>query len=158
MKIRRVAGGVIIKTIKGKPYILLIQRAPDDHFPLRYEFPRGGCDQKETLHQTVKREVKEETNLDIEPKKLIDTTEYIDNDKNQKNIQFNFLCSRKNPNQEVVLSHEHSDYKWVGSVGELELMLNTDVRKTVTKVFERFRQLVNYDFEDFEEDKQKISE
>ena len=158
MKLRRVSGGVVIKFIQGKQYVLLIQRAPDDHFPLRYEFPRGGCDANESIYDTVKREIKEETNLDVELKKLIDTTEYINNDKNQKNIQFNFLCKRKNPNQEVVLSHEHSDYKWVESVGELELMLNTDVRKTITKVFEKFRQLINYDFEDYEEDKHKISE
>lgn len=145
MNLRRVVGGVILSFVKGEPRILLIRRASDDHFPLTYEFPRGGVDDNETLYQALNREVKEETNLDINPKKLIDVTEYINKDKNQRNIQFNFLCKLKNPTQPVVLSHEHDDYKWVSSVGELELMLMSDVKKTILKVFDKSRQLINYD-------------
>jgi len=60
--VMNVAAGVIVKFEQDRPYVLLIQRAADDHWPLHWEFPRGKCDKPvgEDLIHCLKREVKED--------------------------------------------------------------------------------------------------
>src|SRR3972149_6356256 len=74
------AAAVIIKhDTNGSKQILLIQRSADDHFPSAWECPRGKCDKGDSndLVGCIKREVKEETGLDIKVLGLIDTFQYI---------------------------------------------------------------------------------
>jgi uncharacterized pyridoxamine 5'-phosphate oxidase family protein len=52
-----------------------------------------------------------------------------------------------NENQEVKLSKEHSNYKWVYSVGEAELLVNPELKKTIAKAFNYHDQIVNYDLD-----------
>jgi len=129
--------GVIIKEGDNfEKMVLLIQRSEKDHWPLHWEFPRGKCDKPvgEDIVHCVRREVKEETGLVVEPLGLIDTFEYIADKGTRKSISYNVLCKMTDPNQEVKLSKEHKDYKWVTSVGEVELLVNPDQKKTIIKV------------------------
>jgi len=101
------AAGVIVKyTDDEKPSILLIQRAADDHWPLHFEFPRGKCDKPkgENIIHCLKREIKEETGLDIKPIELIDIHEYLADEGTRKTTCYNYLCEMKNPKQEIKLS------------------------------------------------------
>ena len=142
-----VAGGVIIKEGKsGERLLLLIRRAADDHWPLHYEFPRGKCDQgpNEQLVHCLKREAKEETGLDVIPIKFIDKFEYIADRGTRKTTQFNYLCKMKDPDQKVKLSHEHDQFVWIGSVGEAELMVAPECKKTISKVLNPDLQIVDY--------------
>lgn len=130
--------GVIIKEGENfEKMILLIQRSTKDHWPLHWEFPRGKCDKPlgEDINHCVKREVKEETSLDVEPLSLIDTFEYIADKGKRKSIAHNILCKMVDPDQKIKLSKEHQDYKWVTSIGEVELLVNPDQKKTLIKVF-----------------------
>ena len=142
-----VAGGLIIKEGEnGEKLLLLIQRSSKDHFPDFYEYPRGKCDfgKNENLIHCLKREIKEETGLDIIPIKEIDTFEYLADKGTRKSICHNFLCRMKNPNQKVKLSHEHQDYKWIQSVGEAELLVLPDQKKSIEKAFNEELQIVSY--------------
>jgi len=142
-----VAGGVIIKEGENnESLVLLIRRAPDDHWPLRYEFPRGKCDKgsSEPLINCLKREIKEETGLDVIPLKFIDKFSYVAEKGTRKSTQYNYLCKMKDPNQPVKLSKEHDEYKWIGSVGEVELMVAPECKKTISKVLNTDIQIVNY--------------
>jgi len=142
-----VAGAVIIKTNEeGTKSILIIQRSKDDHWPLIHEFPRGKCDKgdKNNLKKCLKREVKEETGLDVEVIKYIDKYEYIADEGKRKSTQYNYLCIMKNPKQKIKLSKEHQDYRWVSSVGEIELLTPSEMKKTISKVLNLDYQIVNY--------------
>lgn len=144
-----VSGGVIIKLIDNIPHVLLIQRASDDHFPLYWEIPRGRCDKgkngkPEKPKPCLRREVKEEVGLDVRPVYLIDKFSYYVKDEKRKSTQSNFLCIMKNKNQEVRLSKEHQDYKWVKSMGEVELLVLPEIRNTISKVLNVNKSLINY--------------
>lgn len=148
----KVACAIIMK--KGdndENLILLIQRAADDHWPLHWEAPRGKCDvgENEELIHCLKREIKEETGLDIEPIKWVDKFVYSADKGKRESTQFNFLCKLKNPNQKVKLSKEHGDFKWISSVGEVELMVLPELKKTITKVLNTNDEIVNYPNNDF---------
>jgi len=129
--------GVIIKEGENfEKMVLLIQRSEKDHWPLHWECPRGKCDKPigEDIAHCVKREVKEETGLDVEPLGLIDTFEYIADKGTRKSVSYNIQCKLIDPNQKIKLSKEHRDYKWVTSMGEIELLVNPDQKRTLIKV------------------------
>jgi len=158
-KFVNVSGAVILKTNEeGTNSILLIRRSPTDHWKLIWEYPRGKCDKGDSknLEKCLKREVKEETGLDVDIIKFIDQYEYIADHGTRKSTQFNFLCKMSNPKQKVKLSNEHDQYRWVSSVGEVELLVPSEMKKTISKVLNTYDQIVNY--KDNMVDKEKIGE
>lgn len=143
------AGAVIVRRGDGKVQeVLMIQRAKKDHWPLQWEFPRGGCDSNidDSLRECVKREVKEETGLDVKVLRLIDKVKYV-RDGGQKITRcYNYYCNLEYPDQEIRLSHEHekNGYKWVSEVGEVELMASPEQKETIQKVLNDERAIVSY--------------
>jgi 8-oxo-dGTP pyrophosphatase MutT (NUDIX family) len=141
-----VSGAVILKTNnEGTKSVLLIQRAHDDNWPDVWEFPRGKCDKgdKHKLLDCVKREVKEEVGLDIDTLEYIDKYEYLADGGTRKSVQFNYLCKMKDPTQKVKLSKEHQNFRWTQSVGEVELLVPPEMKKTIMKVLNIDEKLVN---------------
>ena len=143
-----VAGAVILKKNKDLNVweVLLIRRTPQDRWPLHWEFPRGKCNSSDkNLNACLEREVKEEVGLDIDIIRFIDKFEYIADQGTRKSVQYNFLCTPKDPNQTVVLGlSEHDMYKWVSSMGEVELLTLPELKKTIVKVLNLNRKLVDY--------------
>ena len=110
--------GAIITNERGE--IFLAKRKSDDFMGGLYEIPGGNANKGEKILDTLIREIKEETNLDI--KKV---TSYID--------QFDYLsgsskkCRQFNFKVEVtggpILLTEHDSYKWI-SLNEIETEKN----------------------------------
>jgi 8-oxo-dGTP pyrophosphatase MutT (NUDIX family) len=143
-----VAAGVIIRLDGNmERQVLLIQRAADDHWPSAWEFPRGKCDRgtNEKIFSCLKREVKEETGLDVIPLRFIGEFEYLADRGKRKSIQFNYLCRMKNPEQSIKLSKEHQGYRWVKTAGEVELMVNAgEMKRTLLKAFDYDHKMITY--------------
>ena len=129
-----VAAGVIVKEGEnGERMVLLIQRAPDDHWPNHWEFPRGKCDRPigESVDRCALREIKEEVGLDVEIVSFLDKFQYLADKGKRRSICYNFLCKMKEPSQKIKLSKEHSAYRWVTQMGEVELMVMPEQMKTL---------------------------
>ncbi len=60
-----------------------------------------------------------------------------------------------NPKQEVKLSFEHDEFRWIKTVGEAELLVRTEMKKSIAKVFNTNKMIVAYDME---KDKTRIKE
>jgi len=164
-KTKKVGCAVIVKEGEnGEKLVLLIRRAPDDHWPLHYDMPRGGCDYGKQDSETydeptlacVKRECKEECGLDIEIVRSIDEFQYLAEKGTVLTTQYNFLCKMKDPNQKVKLSKEHDDYEWIQSVGQAELYLLPEMKKTIAKVLNQDNPIIDYS--EAELDDHKIGE
>jgi len=158
-----VSGGIIFKEQRGqKPALLLIQRAADDHWPNFMEYPRGKCDNgpNEPLLKCLKREVKEETGLDVIPLKYIDKFSYIADKGTRLSTQYNYICKMKDPEQKVKLSKEHQGFQWITTPGEAEMTVLPEMKKSILKAFELVdpdTKIVNYPENDFTPD-QSIEE
>jgi 8-oxo-dGTP pyrophosphatase MutT (NUDIX family) len=146
-----VAAGVIIRRNPetNEDELLLVQRSPVDKWALQWEIPRGKCDfmqktgESEKILHCLKREIKEEVGLDIKPIKLIDTFEYSSKDRKRRAIQHNYLCKIIGSPQ-IKLSSEHINFKWVKSMSEVQLMLNTELVKVIAQVFNDEDKIINY--------------
>lgn len=103
-------------TVKGivifRRKILILKRTRPSSDGLGYwELPGGGLEYGETPHQALIRELKEETNLDIKILKPVYTFTAIRPDYQTVGIGFLSVPT----NDHVVISHEHTDYKFVSS-------------------------------------------
>ncbi|MDC7233461.1 MAG: NUDIX domain-containing protein [Spirochaetales bacterium] len=73
-----------------------------------WELPGGRLEYGETLEETLHREIKEETNLDITPRRILNTWDLIEECRQISGIIY--LCDLKSDS--ITLSNEHSDYRW----------------------------------------------
>ncbi|MBI2105471.1 NUDIX domain-containing protein [Candidatus Woesearchaeota archaeon] len=103
---------VVTGIVKFKDKILLLKRNSNmEMHPGKWSFPGGKVISGETLFQTLQREVKEETGLEIlDNKKYI--SDYTFTRPSGKNtIGFCFLVNAKSQN--VKLSKEFTDSSWI---------------------------------------------
>jgi 8-oxo-dGTP pyrophosphatase MutT (NUDIX family) len=144
--VMNVAAAVVVREINKEKYVLLVQRSSKDHWPNFWEFPRGKCDKPigEDIFRCVKREIKEETGLDVLPGNVVDIYEYIADEGKRRSICHNILCKMQDETQKVKLSKEHQDFRWVNGFGLIELLLLPDQKRVLEKVLNRDHTIVSY--------------
>jgi 8-oxo-dGTP diphosphatase len=84
--VRRLAVGAVLLSGEGK--VLLVRNR--GHGRAHWSLPKGSCEDGEALVQTLKREVKEETGLDVEPVDLAFVTEWFVAGRQEWYLQFYF--------------------------------------------------------------------
>ena len=99
-----VVAAIIIKNDK----YFIAQRNRNKHMGLSWEFPGGKVEKGETFEIALKREIKEELNIDININKKLGEENYKDDKINVK-LHY-FICSHISG--EVYLN-EHEDSAWV---------------------------------------------
>ena len=99
-----VVAAIIIKDDK----YFIAQRNRNKHMGLSWEFPGGKVEIGETFEIALKREIKEELNIEINVKNKLGEENYQDDKINVK-LHY-FICSHFNG--EIILS-EHEDSAWV---------------------------------------------
>jgi len=136
-----VAGAVIYRYNEEQkiPEILMIRRAPDDNWPNVWEFPRGKCVMrpKEKIIDCLKREVREETGLTFKVISYLNKYTYVAEKGKRKSTQYNFLCELIPPDQEIKLSKEHSEHKWVTAKGQVDVLAVGEIEDTLNLALER---------------------
>lgn len=130
-KFPKIVIGAIIYDDEGKIFLAKSHKWPD-----RWVVPGGHLDWGETLIDSVKREVKEETGLDVEDIKAVGIQESIFSQESHDPKHMIFLdYSCRAVNKDVKLNDELQEYIWIKPEDALEKL------KTVlsTRVFiERF--------------------
>ena len=132
---RFVVGAVIV----NDESILFVRRAQDDFMGGVYELPSGKVDTGESLIESMKREILEETNLTIS--NIIDLCDTFDY-KSKSGIQtrqFNFVVSVSNIDTLKLDPKEHYLSEWVKfedieSSKILDDMMKSIAQKAVVKV------------------------
>lgn len=105
-----VANKAVIKA-HGK-YLILLKSDTEDVTPNSYDLPGGRMEYGEQPQEALKREAKEEANLDIEIKKVTDIGNFIMSKRKLQLIRISWACTSENKHNKVNLSHEHSQYYW----------------------------------------------
>jgi len=128
-----IAAGVVIYDNK----VLIVQRAADEEIlPNLWEFPSGKREPLEESVTTVKREVKEETGIEVEVVSIISVFEFkVEKPDEIRDLtQINFLV-KPVATPEVKLSSEHQNFAWVGEDELGNYNLSEEVKAVMKKAF-----------------------
>ena len=109
---------VVTGIIKSRDEYLIVKRSEnDDKYPGMWEFPGGHIKNGETISQALERDLREEIGFNEHIKNfyIVNYTDTIKH-KNGKPVHFlelEFVVNVDKNKLEVVLSEEHTEYKWV---------------------------------------------
>jgi bis(5'-nucleosidyl)-tetraphosphatase len=115
MPIEKSAGAIVFRKEEGEIYYLLL------HYPgfrgdrTHWDFPKGQIEKGESIADTAKREVGEETGirkLRILPE-FKETIKYFFKFKGENIMKFVTFFLAESEEKEVKLSHEHIGFKWL---------------------------------------------
>ena len=102
----------------------------------KWVLPGGRPDVGEHVHEALKREVLEETGLEIENIEPLHINNFQNVDGRER-IRISYVCKPKEL-KDVQLSHEHKDHKWITKEDVEELdWIDPDFKKVVKKAFAR---------------------
>lgn len=100
--------------------VLIVKRSITDSIsPGIWEFAGGKLEFGENLEEGLMRETVEETGLNVTVEKMLFATTFKTNEHRQVVI-ITYLCHSKT--NDIRLSDEHDDYRWVGKKKLLELI------------------------------------
>ena len=103
MKTIQVVAAIIIKENK----VLATQRGYGE-FKGGWEFPGGKIEEGETAEQALKREIKEELNINIDVDKYLTKVEY-----DYPNFHLSMKCYICSLNDDHIELKEHTDSRWL---------------------------------------------
>src|SRR3989344_980797 len=109
--------------------------------PGKWELPGGHVEFGETLEECLRRELREEFDIEIILGKPYFEFTYLMNDGNDHVIEVLYLAQMENPDQEIRLrAEDHEDYKWI-SEDEIDKYFhdNDDEGIAIKKGFEALR-------------------
>lgn len=110
---------IIIKALifKGDKLLLIKRNKKSDFAGGCWDIPGGKMEYKETPEDALKREVYEETGLNINIENIISISSGINEKKKKQYISIVYLC--KYNSGDILLSDEHTDYIWL-NINEAE--------------------------------------
>lgn len=129
----------IYKRVEKKVMLFLPKRAPTKKFlPNKFELPGGHINFGESLEDGLKREIKEELNVDIIIKGCFHAFTYINEVKGSHSVEILYFAQFTSPESEIKLNPEdHSEYIWVDFKDYLKLGIdhNDEEAKAIIKGF-----------------------
>ena len=114
---------VLTGILKSNDEFLVVKRSEnDDLYPGAWEFPGGHLESGETIKEGLARELNEEIGFSGDFNPII--TNYTDEIKNKNgvlihNIEIDFVINVNKDDIDIVLSPEHTEYKWLDKNSEL---------------------------------------
>lgn len=94
--------------------VLIVKRSEVETFlPNYYELPGGKVEFGENPATAIEREIKEEVGLNVKAIRPVFFFSYISDNDSRHTVDITYLLEFKDGNANVVLSPEHSDFKWI---------------------------------------------
>ncbi len=116
-----IAAYIIDPHAAPEPLLLLLKRSPRTYFPGIWQIVTGKVDSGHTVLQTVKKEVFEETGLEIQDAYNVNITLFYEKMKDQVGFSANFVVYADHRQDITLSANEHSEYCWcpISSAGDL---------------------------------------
>ena len=104
---------VAVKAVifKDKEILIIKRSSNEDVYAEEWDIPGGKIGFGEYPIESLKREVKEEANIEIDVNNPLDVWTFFKNENNVQVIGITFLCNFVSG--DVKLGEEHTDFKWI---------------------------------------------
>lgn len=119
--------GAFILNKEGKVLLQQRNKEPEKGY---WSIPGGKLEWMETFEDAVKREIKEECDIDIKIEKLLGICDHIVKNENQHWVSPSFLCKITNGEPKIMEPTKHTDMKWF-SLNELPEKLTITTQNAV---------------------------
>lgn len=122
----------VVAVIEKDSKILMGNKARDiGPYPNTWRLPGGGVEEGESLEDAIKREIKEETYLDVESVEEIGVYEDEEPDKNGEMTHYVFNVFKVKSSGKYAVSEEFPSLKWV----DKKQLTNTPLARPSIKLF-----------------------
>lgn len=122
--------------IYHKTKVLIVQRAKHEKFlPGYWEMPGGKVDFSEAPEDALKREIKEEIDLDIKVIRPYSTFSYTSDDNQRHTVDIQFMVEATGDINDIKLSKNHDDYKWIDQDELNNYQVSELMKKTILQGF-----------------------
>ncbi|MGD9158441.1 MAG: NUDIX domain-containing protein [Desulfobacteraceae bacterium] len=129
--------GALIFNPEGKMFLMKSHK-----WHGQYVIPGGHIELGETIEEALRREIKEETNLDIYDIEFLIFQEFIYDRsfwKKDHFIFFDYMC--RTDSGDVILNEEAEEYIWVSVEEALKLPIEHYTRIVIEKYLEKYTQI-----------------
>jgi dATP pyrophosphohydrolase len=128
----------IFRIKKNKIEFLLLKRAENEIYPGLWQMVSGTIHEGEIAYQTALREIYEETNLKAEKLWVVpNINSFYSPEKNYISLLPVFVAKVK-VSAQVMISDEHTEFKWVTRVKAKKMLAWVGQRKSVDIICEYF--------------------
>jgi 8-oxo-dGTP diphosphatase len=129
MLIGRFYAGIaaVIRSPATKRYLLLHRSVKKDFAPGVWECVTGRVNQGEGFEEALRREVREELNVEVQVEYILGTTHFYRGASIPENelIGVIYLCSLAE-SASIRIGPEHSEYRWLSAIQAITLLSNID--------------------------------
>lgn len=135
-------GALLRRPADGK-YLVLKRSAEKDFAAGTWECTTGRVDQGESLTDAVRREVREELDVEVQIDFIIGTAHFYRGEASPENEIVGILyCCSIEPPGDIRTSWEHSEYRWVTAEQALELFPENHWLRGIVQRAEAIRALL----------------
>lgn len=137
----------IFRERNGELEFLMLKRASYQYYPNLWQMVSGKIKEGEKAYQTALREIKEETSLIPEKLWIAPNINSFYSPDDEYISLIPVFAAKVNPDSEVLISSEHSEFKWVNKDEAKNLLAWEGQRKSVDVIAEYFisrKSLLNF--------------
>ncbi len=128
----------IFREQDGKLEFLLLKRSPNEYYPNIWQMVSGKIKKNETAYKTALREIKEETGLSPEKFWVAPTINSFYSPDKDYICLLPVFATKVKFDCEVILSKEHTEYRWVSSEVAKQMLAWDGQRKSVDIIVDYF--------------------
>lgn len=123
---------------------LLLKRSEKEIYPGLWQMVNGKIREGEKAHQTALREIKEETGIVPEKLWVVPKVDSFYSHENDNIMLLPVFASKVNFFSKVVISNEHSEFKWVNPDETKKLLAWDGQRQAVDLILNYFKKEINF--------------
>jgi dATP pyrophosphohydrolase len=123
---------------------LLLRRSDNEIYPGLWQMVSGSFERDENAYQTAIREIKEETGLTPEKFWTVPNVNSFYSSTQNEICMIPVFAALVTGEAEVVISNEHSEFKWAGLSETLKLLAWPGQRRSVEIIYEYFTNQINF--------------
>lgn len=123
--------------------VLVVKRSSHKKFmPDKWELPGGKVDWGEDIKIALKRELQEETSLEVQVYESFRVFGYVNEETDVHTVEIVYFTRLKGNPEDVELSDEHQEYKWISAEDVDAYFPQGDlIRESVTKGFDILKKI-----------------